>query len=199
LVRESLEYGLCQTPVGWLGVVAGTEGVLRIVTALDEAELRCQLEQRLMAAAELQPGLCAETARQSMEYFHGKRRQFDLPLDFSPLTPFAAMVLRLLAATPYATTLSYGELAQLAGAPGAARAVGRVMAANPFPVIVPCHRVLGAGGKMTGYSAAAGVAGKEWLLRFEARQAAADRPSALLDGELAHATGACNDKNKKEE
>jgi methylated-DNA-[protein]-cysteine S-methyltransferase len=102
------------------------------------------------------------------DYFHGRRRNFELPLAMDTLTPFTTRVLRTLAQVKYGSTLTYGELAALAGFPSAARAVGRAMATNPFPIIIPCHRVLGAGGKMTGYSGGEGIATKQWLLRFEA-------------------------------
>lgn len=76
-------------------------------------------------------------------------------------------VLQTLQGIPFGATTSYGQLAMMAGHPGAARAVGGVMAANPFPLIIPCHRVLGAGGKLGGYSGGKGVATKKWLLAFE--------------------------------
>lgn len=91
-----------------------------------------------------------------------------LPLDWDALTPFARLaLLTLLARVPQGATVTYGELARLAGRPGAARAVGRAMAGNPWPLVVPCHRVLGAGGQLTGYTNPHGLALKELLLRME--------------------------------
>ena len=91
------------------------------------------------------------------------------PSTWRELTPFARDVLAALQQVPAGATVSYGELAARAGHPGAARAVGRVMAGNPLPLVVPCHRVVGANGALTGYSGAAGVATKKWLLEFEKR------------------------------
>lgn len=92
----------------------------------------------------------------------------ELPLDLSNLTPFQHDVLTALTHLPYGTTCSYGELAHAAGHPGSARAIGGVMAANPFPLIYPCHRVIGSSGKLTGFSANGGVSLKAKLLQHEA-------------------------------
>jgi methylated-DNA-[protein]-cysteine S-methyltransferase len=96
------------------------------------------------------------------------------PMDFSHvvlsldhLTPFALRVVTACRRIPWGQTTSYGELAKACGAPGAARAVGSVMAKNRFPLIVPCHRVLGAGGALGGYSAPSGLAMKRRLLAME--------------------------------
>jgi methylated-DNA-[protein]-cysteine S-methyltransferase len=104
---------------------------------------------------------------QILEYFAGSRRSFDLRLDMGNIPPFSRRILEALVAVPFGATITYGELAARAGRPGAARAVGRAMAANPLPIVVPCHRVVGAGGKMTGYSGGDGIVTKRWLLRFE--------------------------------
>ncbi len=88
-------------------------------------------------------------------------------LDPSRVTPFTLRVYEALRRVPSGRTVSYGELAQLAGSPGAARAIGRAMATNPFPVVVPCHRVLAAGGKAGGFSAFGGIVTKDRLLAIE--------------------------------
>jgi len=89
-----------------------------------------------------------------------------LPLAWDRLRPFSGLVLsRLAKEVPFGRTISYGGLAGLAGSPGAARAVGQVMARNPWPLIVPCHRVVGSDGKLTGFGP--GLAMKEYLLRLE--------------------------------
>ena len=108
-----------------------------------------------------------QTRQQLEGYFAGKLQNFDLPLDFSGYSEFALAVLQALQAVPFGTTVSYGELANLAGRPGAARAVGRVVGANRTPVLIPCHRVIGSSGKLVGYSAAGGLKTKQWLLAFE--------------------------------
>ncbi len=100
------------------------------------------------------------------EYFAGERSTFQLPL--SPQgSPFQRKVWDALVRIPFATTLSYGELACRIGLPGAARAVGQANGSNPLAVIVPCHRVIGSNGRLTGYGG--GKERKRWLLNFERR------------------------------
>lgn len=98
------------------------------------------------------------------EYFSGARREFDLPLDTRG-TPFQEAVWAEVARIPYGTTTTYGEVARRIGRPRAARAVGGANGANPLPIIIPCHRVIGAGGSLTGYGA--GLAIKAALLQLE--------------------------------
>lgn len=168
--KKVLAYGIWQGPIGCFGLVAEGEYLLEIVSA-PAADAVLERISRLYPQAKAQTaGVIADALQQLDDYFRGRLRHFDLPLKMDHLPPFTAKVLRILAQVPYGATLTYGELAALAGAPQAARAVGRAMATNPFPVVIPCHRVLGAGGKMTGYSGGEGIATKEWLLRFEAEK-----------------------------
>ncbi|HEY5920892.1 MAG TPA: methylated-DNA--[protein]-cysteine S-methyltransferase [Kofleriaceae bacterium] len=106
------------------------------------------------------------TAKQLEEYFAGERRAFDLPL--APRgTGFQQLVWRALTAIPFGETRSYGELARAIGRPSASRAVGAANGKNPISIIVPCHRVIGASGDLTGYGG--GLPAKRWLLAHEAR------------------------------
>lgn len=162
-------YGLWRGPVGCLGLVAEKGLLLEIVSALTPEEVLERIFRSYPQASALDTDVIVKARQQLDDFFRGRRRQFDLPLDLAQLSFFTAKVLRILAQVPYGTTLTYGELATLTGSPQAARAVGRAMAVNPFPIVIPCHRVIGAGGKMTGYSGAEGVVTKEWLLRFEAQ------------------------------
>jgi methylated-DNA-[protein]-cysteine S-methyltransferase len=100
-------------------------------------------------------------------YFRGKRKDFDLPLDLEG-SPFQLRVWESLRAIPFGETISYGELAQRIGQPKAARAVGLANGSNPIPIIVPCHRVIGSNGNLTGYGG--GISIKEKLLSFESGQ-----------------------------
>lgn len=109
--------------------------------------------------------LLEEAKKQLEEYFDGVRREFCLPLLFEG-SDFTKAVLQQLVGVPYGQTVSYGQLAAMAGSPGAARAVGSVMRKNPFVIVVPCHRVLPADGSIGNYSAG-GPANKDWLLTFE--------------------------------
>jgi len=119
--------------------------------------------------------LCLKQAEEQLrQYFQGGLQTFALAIDFSGYSPFAGKVLRVLQTVPYGTTISYGDLALLCGHPGAARAVGRVVGANRTPLLIPCHRVIGSTGKLTGYSAAGGLDTKRWLLDFEQQIKQAD-------------------------
>jgi len=108
-----------------------------------------------------------ETIRQLRAYFAGKLENFDLPL--APQgTPFQLKVWELLCEIPYGETISYGQLACRVGNPKASRAVGLANGSNPIPIIIPCHRVIGSNGKLTGYGG--GLPIKEKLLALERRQ-----------------------------
>ena len=107
----------------------------------------------------------ATARRQLREYFAGKRREFDLPLHLSG-TEFQVSVLKALREIPYGETVSYGEIARRIGRPKAVRAVGAANGRNPLPIVVPCHRVIGSTGDLTGFGG--GLDTKEALLRLEA-------------------------------
>jgi methylated-DNA-[protein]-cysteine S-methyltransferase len=110
------------------------------------------------------PARTAEVRRQLTEYFAGDRREFDLTL--APVgTPFERSVWDELRKIPFGETRSYGEIAQALGRPGAARAVGRANGANPIPIVVPCHRVIGSDGSLTGFGG--GLDAKSRLLELE--------------------------------
>jgi methylated-DNA-[protein]-cysteine S-methyltransferase len=109
----------------------------------------------------------AAAAHQVSQYLQGKRETFDIPIDWSVLTPFKEQALRATYAIPYGQVMTYGEIAQQLGNPRAARAVGRAEATNPMPLVIPCHRVIGADGELHGYGAGAGLETKAWLLELE--------------------------------
>lgn len=107
-----------------------------------------------------------EAARQLDEYFAGTRHGFELPLAPSG-TEFQKAVWRQLSELDFGEATSYGEIGRATGRPSAGRAVGGAIGANPLPIIVPCHRVLGADGRITGYSGGNGIPTKSWLLDHE--------------------------------
>lgn len=150
------------SPVGPLLLVGEREGTGVRLTALhlgDEWDLPAP-----GAGWEEDPAAFAEVRRQLAEYFAGRRTAFDLPL--APAgTPFQLRVWEELRRVPAGTTVSYGELAARAGRPGAARAVGGALNRNPIGIVVPCHRVVGADGTLTGY--AGGLGRKQVLLDLE--------------------------------
>ena len=116
----------------------------------------------------------ADARAQLAEYFDGKRTAFDLPLDRAAGTVFQRQVWRALLDIPYGETITYGELARRIGQPAAVRAVGLANGSNPLSVVVPCHRVVGTGGKLTGYGG--GLENKRRLLALEAQH----RPGGLF-------------------
>src|SRR5258708_10160080 len=108
--------------------------------------------------------ILAETERQLKEYFEGKRQDFSIPLDMRG-TPFQRSVWQALLAIPFGETRSYGQIAKQLGRPNAMRAVGGANGSNPIPIVVPCHRVIGSSGKLTGFGG--GLETKARLLKIE--------------------------------
>ena len=108
--------------------------------------------------------VCAEAVRQLAEYFDGNREDFELPLELEG-TEFQRQVWTELTSIPFGQTVSYADLARAIGKPTAVRAVGAANGDNPVSIIVPCHRVIGSDGGLTGYGG--GLERKEWLLRHE--------------------------------
>ena len=137
----------------------------RLLLAADETGLRTVLfGGEPLASWREDPAPLAETVRQLRAYFAGELRDFDLPLAPEG-TPFQLRVWRELRNIPYGQTISYGELARRVGSPKGSRAVGLANGANPISIVVPCHRVIGSNGKLTGYGG--GLENKERLLALE--------------------------------
>jgi methylated-DNA-[protein]-cysteine S-methyltransferase len=158
-------FDVVESPVGPLFVAATARGVVRIAFRADPEEEMERLA-RLAGPRVLRSARQVEPARRQLdEYFEGRRRAFELEVDLSGSAAFTARVLGELARVPYGETTTYGALAAQVGAPRAARAVGTVMNRNPIPIVLPCHRVIGASGSLVGY--AGGLETKERLLRLE--------------------------------
>ena len=162
-LREGLidvRYDLVDSPIGELHVATTERGLCRISFWGNgwEEELARQFGVRVLRSP------LDDVRRELDEYFAGTRRVFDLPLDLR-VAPFHADVLAQLARVPYGQTETYGALAAQAGRPKAARAVGTVMNRNPIPIVLPCHRIVGANGSLTGY--AGGLDVKLQLLQLE--------------------------------
>jgi methylated-DNA-[protein]-cysteine S-methyltransferase len=126
-------------------------------------------------APEAGPEEAARVARQALaevtEYLAGERREFSVPVDWTVVRGFTRQVLEACAQVPFGRTVSYGELAGAVGCPRGARAVGQALGRNPAPMIVPCHRVLAAGGRLGGFGG--GLERKQRLLELERDQRAA--------------------------
>jgi methylated-DNA-[protein]-cysteine S-methyltransferase len=164
--REGLvdvAYDLTDSPVGRLLVAATDRGLCRIAYRPDDAlaEIADDFGARVLRV----PRRVDRVRRELEQYFEGRRREFDLELDLSPVGAFHREALGELARVPYGQVTTYGALAEKVGKPRAARAIGGAMNRNPIPIVLPCHRVVGANGKLVGY--AGGLERKELLLRLE--------------------------------
>ena len=158
-------FDIVDSPVGELLVAASDRGVASIWFDPDPAEDLERLARIGGPRVLRSPRSVDEARRELDEYFRGKRHSFDLPLDLRALPPFTIAVLDELARVPYGKTTTYSALARRVGRPTAARAVGTVMNRNRIPIVLPCHRVVGATGDLTGY--AGGLDRKITLLELE--------------------------------
>jgi methylated-DNA-[protein]-cysteine S-methyltransferase len=150
------------SPVGKLTLVASADALIAI---LWEKERHTRVEPDSENADESHPVL-VETERQLSEYFAGARTEFDLPLELRG-SVFQKKVWRALTEIPFGETRSYFDLAKMIGSPKACRAVGAANGKNPLPIVIPCHRVIGRDGTLTGFGG--GLAAKATLLALEAR------------------------------
>jgi len=158
-------YTLTDSPVGTLLLAATPAGLCRVSFDPDP-EAEADALARRFGARVLRSSSPLEQARRELdEYFEGRRRAFDLALDLGSVPGFQREVLRALARVPYGATSTYGALAAAVDRPRAARAVGGALNRNPVPVVLPCHRVVGANGTLVGYGG--GLDRKRALLALE--------------------------------
>ncbi|HVP03644.1 MAG TPA: methylated-DNA--[protein]-cysteine S-methyltransferase [Solirubrobacteraceae bacterium] len=163
-----VRYAELETPVGVVVAVITRKGLARLdyedwFGGLDAVleDVAARLSPRILrGGAALDP-----VARELDEYFAGRRRTFDLPIDWTLVPAFGRRVLRATARIPYGEVATYGEVAARAGSPHGARAAGNALGANPVPIVVPCHRVVRAGGGLGGYTG--GIERKQRLLAVE--------------------------------
>lgn len=160
-------WGFISVECGSLGVVTENNSIIKVCFEKSIDEVNAKIEA-LYPDAQISSTLLLKKALQQLnEYFAGKRVIFNLPLNDSGLSSFARKIYQSLIKVPYGSIVTYGQLAAMADSPTAARATGRAMAANPFPIVVPCHRVVNSNGQPGFYSAANGAQTKEWLIVFE--------------------------------
>ena len=158
---------LQNSPLGDLWVASTDYGLAAIEWSQDEADFGAYLVKRFKRPSQPDPDKTVLALQQLDGYLRGERKAFHLPIDWSLLRPFQIQVLQIVFNIPYGQTRTYGEIAYEIGNPNAARAVGRANATNPMPLVVPCHRVIGANGKLRGYGGGEGLPTKEWLLQLE--------------------------------
>ena len=168
--KSTLHKTTCPTPIGELTLIASDQG-LRAILWPRESPKRAGIRARMHDNAD-HPVLKA-AAQQLDEYFAGTRTAFDIPLDLDG-TRFQVAAWRALATIPFGSTTTYGRQAAGLGIPTAARAIGAANRLNPVCIVLPCHRVVGADGSLTGF--AGGLEIKRWLLEHEARVRQASLP-----------------------
>ncbi|HEY5431757.1 MAG TPA: methylated-DNA--[protein]-cysteine S-methyltransferase [Solirubrobacteraceae bacterium] len=162
-------YATVDSPVGTLVLATTPAGLARLayVDGDEDAvleDLAARLSPRMLCA----PARLDEPRRELEEYFSGRRRRFDVPLDLRLMTDFTRRVLTATAAIPYGAVSTYRDVAQRAGSPRGFRAAGNALGSNPLPIVLPCHRVLHSGGGLGGYTG--GVQRKRTLLAIERGQ-----------------------------
>ncbi len=153
------------SPFGPVVIAESDDGVVAVELGAPSADAASRRIEARLGPVRWQRAKQSAAREQLGEYLDGKRKRFDLSVDLSAVAGFRRDVLQALKRVPYGRLLSYGELAERVGRPGAARAVGGAMATNPIPIIVPCHRVVAADGSLGGFSG--GLHVKRWLHRHE--------------------------------
>ena len=147
------------SPIGKIAIGATPLGVCRI-------EILTNGSKSEFATDSIAAGHCSKAASQLQEYFAGTRREFEVKLDLSG-TDFQKGTWNAISTIGFGQVASYRDLAEQVGKPLAARAVGGAVGSNPVPLIIGCHRILGTGGRITGYSGGEGLKTKRWLLNHE--------------------------------
>lgn len=159
---------LNHTPLGDLRFAVSAQGLVAVEWAKSQPKLdKYLLRLAPQTAVDVSPKITRPYAKEIGEYLKGKRRAFTFPIDWSTLKPFQRKALQAVYAIPYGETRTYAEIAAQIGRPHAYRAIGRANATNPMPLVIPCHRVIGADGKLHGYGGGEGLPTKEWLLLME--------------------------------
>lgn len=163
-------YATLDSPLGRLLLAATPQGLIRIayVDYTDQDAVLEQLAAKVSPRVLAAPRRLDEPRRELDQYFVGRRRQFELPLDWQLTHGFARRVLEAAARIPYGSTSTYKQMATEAGSPRASRAAGNALGSNPLPIVVPCHRILHSTGGLGGYTG--GLAKKRLLLAVESGQ-----------------------------
>jgi methylated-DNA-[protein]-cysteine S-methyltransferase len=155
-----------KTALGDIWVAVGKNGLVAVIVGCSEDEMRAFLAPHsaeiMRDEAKVDP-----YTEQIRQYIVGDRHDFEMPIDWTVLTPFQEKALRMVNLIPYGETRTYGDVARELGQPGASRAVGNANARNPMPLVIPCHRVLGSDNRLRGYGGGNGLETKAWLLRME--------------------------------
>jgi methylated-DNA-[protein]-cysteine S-methyltransferase len=159
-------YGFVESPFGPLLVAVTPRGLVRVLYPDYETDEEVDLLAHEVSPRVLRSARATQDVRRELdEYFDGRRRAFDVPVDFEMLHGFRRAVLERTAEIPFGTVITYREMAERAGSPRGARAAGNALGSNPVPIVVPCHRVVHSGGGLGGYTG--GLDRKIHLLKLE--------------------------------
>jgi O-6-methylguanine DNA methyltransferase len=164
------KYTIFNTAWGYFGLVADKKGLIRTRLPCRSRKIA---EKHLLASLnglQFDKNLLKPLQKQIIAYFEGKPIRFNTPLAIDKLTPFARKVLRTCMKIPAGKTVSYSQLASMAGNPRASRAVGSALAKNPVPLIIPCHRVIHSDGSLGNFSAIGGTGTKKKLIALESNE-----------------------------
>ncbi len=168
-MQKKIRYTIFKTRWGYFGLAGGKEKLLRTCLPMTgRNDVKCRLLKGL-EEVKFEKGIFRDLQGQISAYFDGSYINFDrdIPVALDGFSAFGRGVLNVCRNITYGKTMSYGEVADRIGKAGAGRAVGRVLAKNPLPLIIPCHRVICAGGGLGGFSAAGGISYKRRLLELE--------------------------------
>lgn len=166
---NELYFSLYETSFGFGAVVANNQGLIRVLTPFSNL-INPEMKQKIAEMYPTAHSVNATTESAAIllsRYFKGEAVQFELSLDFAGLTSFRKAVYEIVRQIPFGQTKCYSQIAAEAGRQRAARGVGMAMSVNPFPIIIPCHRVIGKSGELVGFSAPGGVWTKQRLLLME--------------------------------
>src|SRR5260221_12437854 len=180
-------FGLFETAIGPCGIAWGARGVIGVqLPESREPETRARVRERFPDAEEVPPPPEMERAMKGIvALLRGEASGLEtIRLDMDGVPPFHRRVYELARTIPPGTTLSYGEIAERLGSPGSARAVGQALGRNPFAIVVPCHRVVAANGRLGGFSANGGIATKLRILAIEGSQTSPQPALFQGDGAL---------------
>ncbi|NUM43875.1 MAG: methylated-DNA--[protein]-cysteine S-methyltransferase [Anaerolineales bacterium] len=155
------------TPIGTVYLVANERGLVSVDFGVPESQFFAQIKKNFGTHPEYAPELLTHHASRIKDYLQGKSTTLDLPFDIHALTPFQQQVLLAALQIPRGQVYTYADIARKIGNPKAVRAVGQALGRNPVPIVIPCHRVVAANGKLGGYSGGGGLATKRKLLVLE--------------------------------
>jgi methylated-DNA-[protein]-cysteine S-methyltransferase len=177
---KELSFAVFDTELGTCGIAWSGRGIARVqLPDRTMASLRAQLSRSGREDKTASQKFVRQAIEKLRKHLAGQPQDFsEIPLDMTAVPEFHQKVYRALRNIPAGHITTYGDLAELAGSPRAARAVGRAMSTNPIPILIPCHRVLGAAGKLGGFSSFGGVETKITLLDLEQHEKAKKAPSS---------------------